>query len=145
MATRWYIETTEPQGSVTAAFADVFFERPTFGERAKFWSKKAQLRSHLRWERSGADDAAVAARLVSGGLREAAQSSKHGGGSIIGTTIVMAFQNGDLSAGTTHAQLWLAHYNTHFGFNQQGDIIRSFTKQIADRLRVSDATVRVHK
>jgi hypothetical protein len=145
MATRWYIETVEPESSVTAAFADVFFERPSFGERAKFWSRKAQLRSNLRWERSDAADAVIAARLVSGGIREAAQSSKRGGGSIIGTTIAMAFGDGDDTTGITHAQLWLAHYNTYFGMNQQGDIIRLFTKQIADRLRDSDGTVRVHK
>jgi hypothetical protein len=70
------------------------------------------------------------------------KSSKHGGGSIIGTTIAMAVNR---DSGATQAQLWLASYNSHFGINQQGDIIRSYTKQIAARLREQGDTAEVRK
>lgn len=143
MAKHWYIESTASKDQVVNAFREVFFTRPTFAERLKFWSKAAQLHSNLRWGAGAADGADVAAELVSGGLREAVQSSKHGGGSIIGTVIAMSVNDADGDG--TQAQLWLAAYNTHFGINQQSDIIRSYTKRIARTLQAGGESANAHR
>lgn len=143
MAKHWFIESTASKEQVVTAFREVFFTRPTVAGRLKFWSKAAQLHSNLRWGAGAADGADIAAELVSGGLREAVQSSKHGGGSIIGTVIAMSVDDADGDA--VRAELWLASYNTFFGINQQSDIIKSYAKQIARRLEVGGDSANAHR
>ena len=49
------------------------------------------------------------------------------------------------SNGTTVAQFWLASFNTFAGINQQGDVLKSFTKQVAAKLNESGASATTHK
>jgi hypothetical protein len=143
MAKHWYIDSTASKDQVVAAFREVLFTRPTVAERLKFWSKAAQFPSNLRWGAGAAEGADVAAELVSGGIREAVQSSKHGGGSILGTVLAMSVD--DAHGDAVQAQLWLASYNTFFGINQQSDIIKSYAKQIARNLQARGASANVHR
>jgi hypothetical protein len=142
MATRWFIDTDASQQQLIQAFNDVFFTRPSVGTRLKVWSKAAQLQSNLRWEQAGAAGAVAAARMVSGGLREAVADSKRGPGSGLGTTVAMAVE---ANGSGLQAQLWLANYNTHFGLNQQGDVIKSYAKQVAANLVTNGHQARAHK
>ncbi len=142
MAKNWVLDTSADEETVVQAFRDVFFARPSVTERLKVWSKAAQLRSNLAWEQSIADGAVIAARLVSGGLREAIASSQRGGGSGIGTTIAMSVASCE---GGTTAQFWLANFNTFMGLNQQGDVLKSFTKQVASRLSDEGERASTHR
>ena len=142
MATRWYIDTDASENQIVQIFRDVFFTRPSVGTRLKFWSKAAQLQSNIRWEETGAEDALVAAAMVSGGLREAAAASRRGPGSGLGTTVALAIET---EQNRSQAQLWLANYNTFVGMNQQSDVIKSYTKQIAGQLVASGHQAKAHK
>jgi hypothetical protein len=142
MATRWFIDTSASKQDLVQAFGQVFFTRPSVGTRLKIWSKAAQLQSNLRWEQTAAPDALVAARMVSGGLREAVADSKRGPGSGLGTTVAMAVHP---QGNGSQAQLWLANYNTAFGMNQQSDVIKSYSKQVAARLVERGHQAQAHK
>jgi hypothetical protein len=142
MAKHWYVDTNASQDEIVNAFREVFFSRPTMGTRLKVWSKAAQMQSNLKWEPTGAENALVAAVMVSGGIREAVADSKRGPGSGIGTTVALAV-DGDTDV--RQAQLWLGDYNTFVGFNQQGDVLKSYTKQVASQLVAAGHTANAHK
>lgn len=142
MAKHWYIDTNASRDEIVGAFREVFFVRPSMGTRLKVWSKAAQLQSNLKWEPARAENALVAAVMVSGGIKEAVADSKRGPGSGIGTTVALAVENG---AEMRRAQLWLAEYNTFAGINQQGDVLKSYAKQVASKLEASGKTARAHK
>lgn len=142
MAKHWYIETSATAEEVQRVARSVFFTRPSLAERAKVWSKAAQLQSNIKWEEVRADGAVLAAEVVSGGMREAIGASKNGGGSMIGTTIAMSI--GDNGAGRV-VEMWLRDYNTFMGMNQQGDVLKSYTRQVAKALIAGGATATAHK
>lgn len=141
MAKHWYIKTSATRDEVIAAANKIFFVPPSFKDRFKL-SKAAQLQSNLRWERSGAEGADLAAIVVSGGLREAVSNTKRGPGSMLGTTVALAVSDEDDSR---IVQLWLAEYNTHLWINQQADVLKSYAKQIAKELTSGGATSEVRK
>jgi hypothetical protein len=142
MSKHWYVDTNASQDEIVNAFREVFFTRPTMGTRLKVWSKAAQMQSNLKWEPTGVENALVAAVMVSGGIREAVADSKRGPGSGIGTTVALAV-DGDTDV--RQAQLWLGDYNTFVGFNQQGDVLKSYTKQVASQLLAAGHTANAHK
>lgn len=132
MAKNWYIDTSAGRDAVIEVARDVFFAKPSIADRLKFWSKAAQLQSNIRWEPTSVSGADLAAEVVSGGIREAVGSSRRGGGSMLGTTLALQVEARD---GGSAAQLGLTSYNTFFGVNQQGDLAKSYAKQIAGGLR----------
>lgn len=129
MAKNWFVDTSADREVVLKAAADLFFTKPDLGTRMKFWSKAAQLQSNIRWSEASVAGADLAASVVSGGLREVAGASKHGGGSMIGTTIGLRVEPAATSGSTV--QFSLTSYNTFFGVNQQGDLVKSYAKQLA--------------
>lgn len=131
MAKQWFIDTSASKQDVLAAANHIFFTRPSFAERLKFWSKSAQLRSNLVWERASVSGADVAASVKSGGLREAAGTSKYGGGSMLGTTIGVVVEDTGTARQVTFV---LTAYNTMFGINQQSDLVKWYAKQVAAQL-----------
>jgi hypothetical protein len=141
MARNWYVATDASRQELLGAFAQVFFERPSFKERFKL-SKGAQLRSQQVWEHTGAQGADVAAVLVRGGLREAVADSRRGTGSELGATIAMSVSQEE---GRSVGQLWLANHSTFFGFNQQGDVLKAYSKLIGSKLEAMGRSNEVGK
>jgi hypothetical protein len=142
MAKHWYVETSADRASVLAACHELFFIRPSISERAKFWSKGAQFRSMLVWKESHANGADLAAAVVSGGMREALSASRNGPGSMLGTTIAVKVEN---VGETRRVQLWLAEYPTFVGIATQGDVLKSYAKQLASKLVARGVAAEAHK
>jgi len=142
MAKTWYVETTADKSTVLTVAREVFFSKPTMGTRMKVWSKAAQLQSNIRWEPANVSGSDVAARVVSGGMRELASSGNSGTGSMIGTTIALSIQASD---GGSRVTLGLAEYNTYMGLNVQSDLLKSYSKQVATALTQSGHTASASK
>lgn len=142
MASHWYIDTDAPDDDIVAAFRDVFFTKPDLSTRLQFWSKAAQLQSNLRWESTHADGAAIAAVMVSGGMRELTNTPERGPGSELGAILALAI---DAEPDVRHVQLWSPDGTKSFDFNQQADLVKSDSRQIAAKLAEYGHGASAHK
>lgn len=128
MAKDYYLRTNAPSTVVHAAFEEAFFGPAPRG--LKKLKPAGVIRSQLRWDRSLAPDADLAADLVEGGIHERTARS-NGGASLIGTKVCLIVSD---EGGQRTAQMWLANYTSRMGINQSSNWLKLYSGMMVEEL-----------